>query len=198
MLCLYQPFMLQWMGEERVFPTIHMILFCYMFFMLKQGDINSVYYQAAGLWWEGKWRSVIEAVSNLILNFVLGYFFGVIGIICATIVSYTIAYFYGSRFTFSCYFKNHKLKVFYLDNIFYLLITAVCGFITYSAVGWLIRLMGSDLSGITGILKSFGCLLTCIILPNILFLIAYSVNSNTRAYISYGSRSFTKFLGKNR
>ena len=198
MLCLYQPFMIQWMGTGRIFPTIHMILFCYLFFMLKQGDINSVYYQAAGLWWEGKWRSIIEAVSNLILNFVLGYYFGVIGIIMATIVSYTIAYFYGSRFTFSCYFKNNRLKYFYIENFIYLIITAVCGFVTYSAVGWLTELMGNDYSGAMGILKSLGCLMICIVLPNVLFLIAYSVNNTTRGYIRYGSRSLTKFLGKNK
>ncbi|MBQ6016816.1 MAG: hypothetical protein IJL19_02935, partial [Clostridiales bacterium] len=85
-----------------------------------------------------------------------------------------------------------------IENFIYLIITAVCGFVTYSAVGWLTELMGNDYSGAMGILKSLGCLMICIVLPNVLFLIAYSVNNTTRGYIRYGSRSLTKFLGKNK
>ena len=188
MICLYQPFMRQWMGEDLMFSNGIMLLFCYLFFMLKQGDINSVYYQAAGLWWEGRWRSVIEAVSNLSLNFLLGKFFGVTGILMATIISYNIAYLYGSKFTFTCYFKNDRLKVFYLDNLVYLVITGVSGFITYKLIDLLLAPLTS------GIIKNFIAIIVCIVVPNLIFAIVYSANKQTRRYINYGISAVARMM----
>lgn len=190
MMCLYQPFMKQWMGDKLMFSNGIMLLFCYLFFMLKQGDINSVYYQAAGLWWEGRWRSVIEAVSNLTLNFLLGKYFGVVGILMATIISYNIAYFYGSKFTFTCYFKNDKLKVFYLDNLIYLMITVASGFITYRMIGTIFAVLSSH------IVKNIIALLICVIVPNTIFLLLYSMNKQTKQYISYGLKSAKRMIGR--
>lgn len=190
MMCLYQPFMKQWMGERLMFSNGIMLLYCYLFFMLKQGDINSVYYQAAGLWWEGRWRSIIEAFSNLILNFLLGKYFGVIGILMATIISYNIAYFYGSKFTFTCYFKNDKYKVFYLDNLIYLMITAVSGFITYE----LIKILQTAM--ISNVFKNLTTVLICIIVPNVIFLVVYSMNKQTKQYILYGIEATSRTIGK--
>lgn len=190
LMCLFQPVMRQWMGKDLMFPDSTMLLLCYLFFMLKQGDINSVYYQAAGLWWEGRWRSVIEAVSNLTLNFILGKLLGVTGILLATIISYTIAYFYGSKFTFKCYFKNDKLKVFYFDNLVYLIITALSGFLTYGMIKALTTIMPSN------ILKSLVTVVVCVVVPNMVFLMLYSTNKQTRSYISYGIKTLGKLIGK--
>ena len=190
MMCLYQPFMKQWMGDNLMFSNGIMLMFCYLFFMLKQGDINSVYYQAAGMWWEGRWRSVIEAVSNLTLNFILGKTFGVLGILIATIISYNIAYFYGSKFTFTSYFKNDRLKVFYLDNLIYLMITAFSGFITYRLIGFLGAAFSSH------IIKNMIALLICILVPNTVFLLLYSLNKQTKQYISYGFESAKRMMGR--
>ena len=177
MMCLYQPFMRIWMGEELMFPNHIMFLFCYYFIMLKQGDINSVYYSAAGLWWHGKFRSIIEAVLNLSLNFILGRFFGVTGILLATIISFTCVYFYGSKFTFTEYFKNGMLKKFYLDNLLYLIITFAVGICTYKLLDIL------ELSK-HGVVFEMGIrIAVCIILPNALFAFIYGIDRQKRDYL---------------
>ena len=51
LLCLYQPFMVLWMGQDNLLPISSVILFCMYFYLLKMGDMQSVYYNAAGLWW---------------------------------------------------------------------------------------------------------------------------------------------------
>ena len=188
MLCLFQPFMKQWMGEELMFPFEIVILFCYLFFKMKEGDINYVYYQAAGLWWEGKWRSIIEAASNLVLNLILGKFFGVTGVLLATVISYNIAYYYGSRFTFVCYFKNNKTERYLIENLIYLSVSAVAGYVTYLITSHIA--MESRMAG------SIICLLICLIIPNIFYLSIYSLNSKTKGYIIYGKRSLLKMVGK--
>ena len=186
MLCLYQPFMAQWAGKDMLVPDWVMVLFCFLFFMLKQGDINSVYYQAAGLWWQGKLRSIIEAGCNLVLNLVLGKAFGMPGILGATILSYAVAYFYGSRFTFTCYFKNNGLRVFYLDNLKYLLVTAGCGIVTL----WLSRLLSGLVS--VSIWASVVCLGICILVPNVLFFLIYVSDPVCREWLRYARNNILK------
>lgn len=131
LLCLYQPFMKLWMGEKLMLPFFPMLLFCVYFFVLKMGDINSTYYQAAGLWYHGRYRSIIETALNLFLNLTLGYLWGVVGIISATIFSMLFVWPYGSSMIFKQYFTNHKVSEFYICTVDYALITAVCGLFTY-------------------------------------------------------------------
>ena len=57
------------------------------FYMLKVGDVRSIYYSTTGMWWEMRYRSIVETIANLVLNVVLGYYFGINGIILATVIS---------------------------------------------------------------------------------------------------------------
>ncbi|MCI5602778.1 MAG: oligosaccharide flippase family protein [Clostridiales bacterium] len=167
MLCLYQPFMKLWMGEKLMFSTSIVPLFCYYFFMMKQGDINSVYYQAAGLWWYGKWVSVLEAVMNLILNLVLGYIIGIVGILLATIISYLCANVYGSGIIYRKYFKEHSFWEYWIRNIKFLILTVVVGLLTY-----IVCEKGASVFRLNTEAHLALNLLICIILPNAIFLIA--------------------------
>lgn len=110
LLCLYQPFMTMWMGEKMILPISNVFFFTLYFYVLKLGDMRFMYTSAKGLWWEHRWRSIFETVSNLILNIVLGKIFGVIGIILATTISLIIFnFFWGGYITFSNYFDINKL-----------------------------------------------------------------------------------------
>ena len=182
MMCLYQPFMKLWMGETLMFPNYIMFMFCYYFLMIKQGDINGVYYQAAGLWWHGKTRSIIEALLNLSLKIVLGKYYGVTGIIAATIISFTCVYFYGSKFVFTEYFRNDGLKWFYIRNFLYMLTTFAVGFATYYVVGRLTVQVENTI----GVLL-IGALV-CIIMPNLLFAAVYGMFKTNRDHVKSALR----------
>ena len=100
--------------------------------MLKIGDIRSIYVNASGLWWENRFRSIMEAVANIVLNFVLGKLYGVYGIIAATLVSLLLfGVGYGTRITFKYYFKNGKLGEYYRNHLRYAVTTAGIGTVTY-------------------------------------------------------------------
>lgn len=166
MLCLYQPFMKIWMGKDLMFPTTIVPLFCYYFFMMKQGDINSVYYQAAGLWWYGRWRSLIEATMNLTLNLILGYYYGVVGILLATIISFSVICVYGSGIIYWQYFKEEKYWDFWKTNLKFVFTTAITGVATYF-ICKKINLLFSTNEWINLIIN----LLICIVIPNLIFLL---------------------------
>lgn len=130
-----------------MFPTYISFLFCFYFYLLRQGDISSIYFNAIGLWWKGKWRYLIEAVLNLALNIVLGKYFGVLGIIVATIATILcFSYLYGSTFIFKYYFGKKHYWNYIFRNVAYFFVTLtaaaaayyLCSFITLEGDKWIL------------------------------------------------------------
>ena len=107
---------------------------CVYFYAMKLGDMRCNYYNATGLWWEMRWRSIGETISNLVLNICLGCFFGINGIVLATTISILLFNFiWGASIIFRCYFGKEKLHSYYLYQLHYFINTVlVCG-ITYIA-----------------------------------------------------------------
>lgn len=109
LLCLYQPFMRFWAGPELLLPMPSVALFCTYFYVLKMGDMITVYVDAKGLWWHNRYRALVESGANIVLNYVLGKYFGVNGIISATLISlFLINFCYGSTLIYRNYFTEMK------------------------------------------------------------------------------------------
>lgn len=130
LLCLYQPFIKLWLGEEFLLPQYIVILLVLQFYTLCIGDIRGLYYTGAGLWWEGRYKSILEAASNVALNVILGKVWGLTGIIAATIFSIVVINFgYGSTIVHRFYFKQ-KTGKYIKHHLFYafatLCIAAIC------------------------------------------------------------------------
>lgn len=168
-LCLYQPFMECWLGEESLFPMHTVCLLVIYFYILKMGDIRHVYVQGAGLWWENRYRAIIESVCNIVLNIILGYYCGVDGIIVATIISLLIINFgYGSRIIFEYYFNICRIKEYFIDHARYFMVSVSIAYIIYN-ICYLIT--GSIM--IQLLLR----IPVCVFLPVILYSIVYKKNS---------------------
>lgn len=126
MLTMIQPFMKLWMGEEALFSFPIVILICIYFYMLNIGSIRAVYHDAAGLWWEARYRAVFEAIINLILNFLLTRWLGVFGTILGTLLALiTINYVWGGQIVFKYYFKTISAKEYFIDNFKYSMVTLI-------------------------------------------------------------------------
>ena len=172
LLCLFQPFMKIWMGEKLMLSMPAVILFCLYFYVLKMGDIRAVYADANGLWWENRYRSILEVICNISLNYLLGKYFGVIGIISATLISlFFVNFLYGSTIVFKYYFTSQKISEYYLSHFGYLAVTAVIAGITYYICS-LVHM--SD--WMTLIVR----LVICALLPNIIYLGFYWAVPQTR------------------
>lgn len=165
LLVVFQPFMRLWMGEELMLPDSAMILLCVYLYSLCMGDVRSVYVTSAGLWWEGRYRSAAEAMSNIVLNILLGKYFGISGIIIATILSILVIDFgYGTTIVYRHYFKNGRIHTFYLQHFFCAVVTAATAFIVYRVCS---LLPGGGLAGV--IVKG----VTAFFLGNLCLLAAY-------------------------
>jgi O-antigen/teichoic acid export membrane protein len=168
LLCLYQPFMKIWLGKEFLFSFDIVILLCLYFYSCKVSDILFTYRQAAGLWWEDKLRPIIESIANLILNIIVVKYFGVCGVIVSTIV--TIVFInipWGSFILFKHYFKG-GMKEYLKDTTFNCVIVIIASVVTFA----ICKMFKSD--GIILLLERF---VLCLIIPNILFYLAYFKSS---------------------
>ena len=120
MLCLYQPFILVWIGDKLMFEMPVVLGICLYFYILMMGAIRWVYHEGAGLWWECRYIMIGEAVANIVLNIVLCKVWGVFGIVLATVLSVLVTnYFLCPELIFRLYFKNGKLKEYWIDHVYY-------------------------------------------------------------------------------
>lgn len=132
LLNVIQPFMQLWMGAELMFKPETVFLLCLYFYVLTIGDVRSAYIVGAGLWWEGRYRSIAETVVNILLICILGHMYGVNGIIIGTILSVLlINFFWGNSILFDYYFKGESQKLFYCDTGKYFLVTITICVVLY-------------------------------------------------------------------
>lgn len=171
MLNAYQPFMEIWVGKNLMFNNSIMISFVIYFYFSRIGDVLVQYFDAAGLWLKGRWRGIIEAIVNLIFNIVLCYYFGVIGIVVATIIS--IVFVNApllTFFTFKYYFKNSP-KQYILDQFLMLSFTCVACLVSFFVCNYTSNGNSSWIGLFSIITKSFICFF-------VLFVICFSKTQN--------------------
>lgn len=164
LLCLYQPFIRIWLGEKYLLPEVTMILMVLYFLFPRISCLTYTYREAAGLWWEDRYRPFIAAVVNLIINLISVRYIGLNGVILSTIIcSVFINIPWGTAILFKNYFKRSVTE--YLGKIiFYFVVTCGVGVITHV----ICRVVDCG-NIISFILQG----IICVIIPNLLFLLAY-------------------------
>lgn len=186
LFCFYQPFTEICFGKDMMFPFSIVILFCIYFYILQMGNIRGLYSDAKGLWWENRYRAIIESVANIILNFVLGKIFGIYGIIVATLLSlFIVNFLWGSTIVYKYYFTSYKVSEYFLTHLFYLGVSCVTIGITYLCV----RLLTLKLSVVLSLIISIPVV---IILPNFIYFVCYFRYKE----FANAKRLFAKLMGK--
>lgn len=165
--CLYQPFMNIWVGMDLMFPDYTMWLFSVYFIIIKLGDIQAQYFDAAGLWWHRKWYSILEAFGNLILNFILGYFFGIVGVLVATILTvFVFNFLLTSRVIFKHFFGQGYWR-YISTQLLYMVVSLIAAGITFVICK---EVTGQIMSSWIILIVD---LIICIIVPNVIFVACY-------------------------
>ena len=171
MFCLYQPFTELWVGRHLMLGMREVVALCLYFYVLKMGDMRWIYHEGSGLWWKARYIVIAEIVCNIVLNIVLAKYWGVLGIIVATLLSlFFINFLGGSRILFKEYFKNGKLGEFFRDQALYFCVTAVIAVLCWRGCeeigGWL----GGGSAGMLGLVAR---LLLCTIVTLAGYYLAY-------------------------
>lgn len=164
LLCLYQHFIRAWVGESYLFSFSTMCLMVMYFFLPRITTMTYTYREAAGLWWEDRFRPLVATAVNLIINVILVQIIGMNGVIISTLISTIfINVPWGTYILFKNYFKR-SIKEYFAQLFYYLVVTIIAGLISlgicnlFPNTGWIILLVKA---------------IICCIIPNIIFFISY-------------------------
>lgn len=178
LLCLYQPFMTIWMGPENLLDNSTVLLLCIYFYLLKLGDIRSLYASAKGIWWEHKWRSITETVLNILLNYFFGKYYGINGIVLATILSlFFCNTIWSTQITFNIFWGKDKFTIFLKEQIKYSFITILIAYFCFE-----LCYLNFTENAYISLLYKF---MLCLIFPNLMFFIIYRKHSVFKQSIRY-------------
>ena len=87
LLCLYQPFMRLWMGEEHMLTANYVICFAVYYYTVGMNKIINMFKDAAGIWHRDRFRPLTAALVNLTLNLATVRALGLYGVLLSTVVS---------------------------------------------------------------------------------------------------------------
>lgn len=116
--CLMQPFMEIWVGVDLMFSLTMVVMFALYFYLYQINKIVLAYKDAAGLWWQDRFRPYVVMGTNLIVNIISIQVIGVYGVIASTIISLIISIPWATYTIFRYLFKvNPRTYIFdFLKN----------------------------------------------------------------------------------
>ena len=158
LVCLYQSFMKIWVGENLMFSFDIVLLFGLYFYIYQIRKIPVVFKDAAGIWWEDRFRPYVCMIINLVLNIFLVQLIGISGIILSTVFSLCVSIPW-ENYTIFKYIFHCSSKEYYIKMIYYSISMIVGGVITYS----ICSLLGD------GIVFLLVKAVVCLIIPNVIF-----------------------------
>lgn len=182
-LCLYQSFVRLWVGERLMLHYLEVIALTAYFYVLKMGDMRWVYFEGTGLWWQARYIALAETLANVCLNILLARYFGVLGIILATLITlFFIDFIFSARLLFQQYYCNGKLREFFGDHIRYFLVTVLlavpCIYVCNALTAVMAKTVVDGTSNITasttfGILELLARLLFCTVFAVVGYFLVY-------------------------
>lgn len=165
LLCLYQPFMKIWVGQEYELAFSVVVCLCIYYFIYEINQLLNMYKDAAGIWHEDRFRPLVTAVSNLILNLILVQWIGIYGVVLSTVISMI---FIGMPWLlhnlFTVLFEKKHLTGYVRRLVLYSGVTVITSCFTYITCSFINLSPWIEL-----IIKG----LMCISIPNVVFFIIY-------------------------
>ena len=188
-MCLFQDFMIVWMGEDLLFGIGTILLLVLRFYFEQIRKVVLTYKDAAGMWWADKWRPLVGCIVNLMLNIVLVKSIGVAGVMISTIISYGfIEIPWETRVLFKIYFKQSELN-YYLEMITVAAAMIIAGLVTYFVC---------NMISINHIAALAIKLAICIVLPNTIFILINIKNKDFQDSMDFIKRILKGITNKSK
>ena len=131
-VALYQPFMIIWVGKKYLMEFPMVICLIIYFFLYEIDQLVGLYKDAAGIWYSDRYRTVISAISNLVLNIILVQYIGLYGILLSTILALLIIDLpWLLRNVFKTIFLNQSLKGYIVELLKIVIYAFASSVITY-------------------------------------------------------------------
>lgn len=164
-LCVFQPFMKIWMGDDKLLPYNAVICFVIYFFVYEINSLLNTYKDAGGIWKEDRLRPLTTALTNLCMNLIMVQFWGIYGVLLSTVISTLIVgmpwLFYNLFHTlFKPKFFIEYMKKLLIYFIVTILVCAVSAFICISIP-------------FNGVKNMVVCIFVSLFISNVAFFLCY-------------------------
>ena len=90
LLCVYQPFMIIWMGEENMLAVGLVLCFVVYYYSMGANKLINMFKDAAGIWRRDRWRPLTAALVNLCLNLATVRWLGLYGVLLSSVFSIVV------------------------------------------------------------------------------------------------------------
>ena len=180
-LCLYEPFMKIWVGENLCLGIGFTCLMVVYFYIYQIQKTLLTFKDAAGIWYADRMRPYVSMIINLISNIVLVQIIGIYGIVLSTILSFIISLPWVNKILFDKLFHKNPIQnlLFMLRD---LVVTALLCVLTYVSCSICDN----------GILGLFERLIICCIVPNTFLVIMYCKTEEFKYWKSFVFNSVKK------
>lgn len=183
LLCLFNPFIEIFFGSEYLFSFDIVCIIVINFYVYGMRKSSVTFREASGLFYKDRWKSVFEAIINLVSSIILAHYFGTFGVFLGTLVSSVCVGIWVEPLVLYKYGFEVKLKEYFKVYLKYLLITVICSIGTY----FLCSLIN------VGIVLSFIIkIIICLIIPNIVIVLLFRKSDE----FQYLTELLNKFVGK--
>ena len=190
--CLYQPFMQLWVGKNNMLGYSYVICFCAYFYIRQINSLLNLYKDAAGIWHKDRFRPLVTALANLVMNLIMVQFWGLYGILLSTVISMLLVgmpWLYSNLFT--VLFKFNPTK-YILQTVLYMVISVVSCVICAVICN---KFIVFDSLIATLIVRG----VICCIIPNAIYLVCYRKTvefTSSLALVNNLTKGKIKFLAK--
>lgn len=134
MLCVIEPFITLWIGEQYILPLSVLVVLVVNFYVQGMKRTSNTFKDAAGIYYKGRFLAVIEAVLNIIFSIIFVQLYGLSGVFAGTIISSLVWFFYGyPKYVYKPIFKRTYIE-YIKDYIPYVLASIIISLITYFIV----------------------------------------------------------------
>ena len=106
-LCLLQPFVSLWLGEEYLLPNSTVLVLVLVFYLNGMRSTGLAFRDATGVFYHDRHKALIESAVNLVVSIPLTFLFGVTGVKLGTIISFMATSFWIEGYVlYKHYFKK--------------------------------------------------------------------------------------------
>lgn len=163
LFCLYDPFIDLWLGKGYLLSKSAVLLIVLNFYVSSMRIPVNNTKSVLGLFWDDRYKSIVEAVFNLAVSVPLAMRWGVEGIMAGTLISTFAFPFWCEPLVLYSRGLHMPARKYFANYLIHLIITVAAGVLT-----WI--LCGFTSGGMTGLIWKA---MICAVVPNLVFWVAY-------------------------
>lgn len=186
---IVQPFVIIWIGEVNVLnDTFLMISICLNFLTAGLCSAVSIFREGCGLFYQGRYRPLFTVIFNIAFSILFGHFWGIAGIITATIASrFLTIWWYDAYIVYKYQFERKPYK-YLVDYIFRTVFVCAVGGLLYYIC---------NLMSFTGWVKLIVNALVAVFGFNIIFVFCFFKTKDFRYVMEFSRRLLRRKINEN-